>query len=524
MADAKTKLIKTSVDDITYKINGAFMAVHNDIGPGHREYVYHDALRKKFEELKLSFEDEPELAVEDEDGNVLIIYKPDFRVEGKVWVELKALSHLLTNDEIAQVIDYFAAEHLADPENHCEVALLVNFGRTQLQKKRILPPLKLAEHVRKRWGKPVQGGRSTEGKRINGSLAHLPVIRSKSVDAVRTMRVPIFIGDGKLSYENRPTPKIKNDDDVLLAIEASGICGTDLNILAVPAAHKAKTGIVIGHEGVARVEEIGLKVEGLKVGDRVVIAPRLTCGNCAYCRRGLDNQCTHYQTIGTSLDGTFAPYAIAPERALYKVSEAVSMEDAALFEPLSCVVGALAKAPVRPGDNVCVIGAGPMGALFAMVAHAHGAGKVFIADVVPYRLGFAQTVLGAIPINSKTQDLQQTVMDATGIGCDLVIDAVGNQFGSAIKLARRAGTVVLFGLRPNDTQQMSQYHITRYDLNVMGAFVGLNPFVQTINLLESGLIQPSQLITHQLPLSELMQGVNLMRSGQAMKVLIKTTA
>jgi len=336
------------------------------------------------------------------------------------------------------------------------------------------------------------------------------------------MHVPIFAGEGKLSYEDRPVPHIAGDDEVLLGIEASGICGTDLNILAVPPAHKAKTGIVIGHEGVARVAAVGSKVSGLKVGDRVVIAPRLTCGNCEYCRRGLDNQCTNYQTIGTTLDGTFAPFAVAPERALYKISDAVSMDDAALFEPLSCVVGAFTKAPVQPGDRVCIIGAGPMGALFAMVARAHGAGRVFMSDVVPYRLDFAQEVLGATPVNSKAQDLQKVVMDATGIGCDIVIDAVGNQLGSAIKLARRAGTVILFGLRPNDTQQVSQYHITRYDLNVMGAFVGLNPFVQTVNLLESGRTKPRELITHRLPLSDLAHGVELMRSAQAMKVLIST--
>ncbi len=78
---------------------------------------------------------------------------------------------------------------------------------------------------------------------------------------------------------------------------------------------------MIGHEGVARVVVAGSNVTSLKIGDRVVIAPRLTCGNCEYCRRGLDNQCTNYQTIGTTLDGTFAPFAVAPERALYKVSE-----------------------------------------------------------------------------------------------------------------------------------------------------------------------------------------------------------
>ncbi len=230
MAVATNKLVKTPVDDLTYKIIGACMEVHNDVGPGHREDVYHDALRVKFAQLNLSFEDEPELAVEDEDGNVLIIYRPDFRVEGKVWVELKMLSHLLTNDEVAQVIDYFAADKLANAHAACDVALLVNFGRPRLEYKRVLPPAKLAEHLRKRWGRAVQG-RSTDGKRINGSLVRHPVIRSKSVEL---MHVPIFLGEGKLSYEDRPVPKIAKDDDVLLRVEASGICGTDLNILAVP--------------------------------------------------------------------------------------------------------------------------------------------------------------------------------------------------------------------------------------------------------------------------------------------------
>lgn len=334
------------------------------------------------------------------------------------------------------------------------------------------------------------------------------------------MHVPIFTGEGKLSYEDRPIPQITSLDDVLLRIEASGICGTDLNILAVPPAHKARLGIVIGHEGVGEVVQVGTSVTSVKSGDRVVIAPRLTCGKCDYCRRGLDNQCTNYQTIGTTLDGTFAPYAVVPGRALYKISDKVAMEDAALFEPLSCVVGALARAPIRPGDDVCIIGAGPMGALFAMVAKAHGAGRVIMSDVVPYRLEFAKEVLGAQPVNSKETDLKRAVMDTTRIGCDLVIDAVGNQMGSAITLARRTGNVILFGLRPHDNPPVNQYTITRYDLNVFGAFVGLNPFVQTINLLESGIIKPRELITHRLLLGELMKGVELMRSGQAMKVLV----
>jgi threonine dehydrogenase-like Zn-dependent dehydrogenase len=336
-----------------------------------------------------------------------------------------------------------------------------------------------------------------------------------------TMTVPVFVGEGKLEAQQRPIPVIRSDDDVLIEIEACGICGTDLNILAVPPAHKAKLGIAIGHEGVGRVAAVGAAVRGLAVGDRVVIAPRLTCGRCEYCRRGLDNQCTNYQTIGTTLDGAFAPWLVAPERALFKIAEHVSRDDAALFEPLSCVVGAYARAPLHAGDRVCIIGAGPMGALFAQHALASGAAQVFMADVAPYRLDFARDVLGAAPIDVRSTDLKTAVMDATGIGCDLVIDAVGNQLPKAIDLARRGGSVLLFGLRPNDTQQVKQYSITRHDLSVIGAFVGLNPFVQTVQLLESGRIALSRLITHRLPLADLAHGVELMRSGAAMKVLIE---
>ncbi len=337
-----------------------------------------------------------------------------------------------------------------------------------------------------------------------------------------TMRVPVFAGEGTLAYEERPIPRPQRPDEVLVAVRACGICGTDLNILAVPPAHKATPGIILGHEGVGTVVETGPAVTGLRPGDRVVIAPRLTCGRCRYCRRGLDNQCEDYQTIGTTRDGALAPYLRAPERALYKIRAEVSDEDAVLFEPLSCVVGAVARAPIQPGDRVLIIGAGPMGALFAMLYRLQGAGQILMADVIPYRLEHARRLGADVVLNPKEVSLAEEVMDHTGIGCDLVVDAVGNQLGHAVRLVRRGGRVVLFGLRPHEDPAVNQYTITRYDLTVIGTFVGLNPFLQTIQLLESGVLHPSRLITHRLPLSQVMEGVALMRSGQAMKVVIDT--
>jgi len=338
---------------------------------------------------------------------------------------------------------------------------------------------------------------------------------------MNTELVPIFRGSGVLEYVERQPPQLVADDDVIVRIEACGICGTDLNILATPPAHKATPGIVIGHEGVGIVAAVGPAVKHVQPGDRVVIANRLTCGKCDYCRRGLDNQCTNYQTIGTTIDGAFAPTLRAPARALWKIDPAVPRDDAALFEPLSCAVGSIKRAPFQPGDNVAIIGAGPMGLLFALLYQSMGAGKVILLDVAPYRLEFAQEIGMDAALNVTQVDAPAEIKQLTGLGADIVVDAVGNQIDQAIHLVRRGGHVILFGLRPHDNPPVNQYTITRYDLTLHGAFVGLHPFAQTIQLLESRRVQPSILVTHRLPLTELSRGVELMRTQQAMKVLIE---
>jgi threonine dehydrogenase-like Zn-dependent dehydrogenase len=338
---------------------------------------------------------------------------------------------------------------------------------------------------------------------------------------MQKMYVPVFKGEGRLAYEHRSVPHLDGPTDVIVNVEACGICGTDLNILAVPAAHKATPDIIIGHEGVGVVVETGSSVSDLAPGDRVVIAPRLTCGDCYYCRRGLDNQCTNYQTIGTTVDGAFAPYLRAPQRALYKIDSAVPRDDAALFEPLSCVVGSVVRAPVQAGDTVVIIGAGPMGLLFAEIYRTMGAGRVVVIDIAPNRLNFALELGLDHALNPTEGDPADVVLDITGVGADIVVDAVGNQLPAALRLVRRGGHVLLFGLRPHDRQTISQYQITRHDVNLYGTFVGLKPFQQTIKLLESRRLQPSRLITHRVPLSELSRGIELMRSGQGMKVVVE---
>ncbi len=137
--------------DITRRIIGAAMAVHNDLGPGHREEVYHRgmAARMPAPPCNLSFEDKPKLPVYDEQGILVYTYEPDFVAEQVVIAEIKAQTHPLTNDDIAQVFDYFAA-------SQCAVALLINFGRPRLEWKRLFPPKHIQSHSRRKWGKPPE--------------------------------------------------------------------------------------------------------------------------------------------------------------------------------------------------------------------------------------------------------------------------------------------------------------------------------------------------------------------------------
>ncbi len=132
---------------LTYKIIGLAMEVHNEIGPGHREYVYHNAMVAKLKQTDLNFEDEPDCPVILDDKTVVGGNRPDLVVEQTAIVELKARSHLMTKDEQAQVIGYFAA--LSD----CPGALLINFGRPRLEYHRLLPPKKLQAYRREKWGK-----------------------------------------------------------------------------------------------------------------------------------------------------------------------------------------------------------------------------------------------------------------------------------------------------------------------------------------------------------------------------------
>lgn len=336
----------------------------------------------------------------------------------------------------------------------------------------------------------------------------------------KMMKAAVFEGDGRLDIKEVPVPEIKLFEDVLLKVEAASICGTDCHILSVPPGHPATAGSILGHEYLGEVLEVGKWVSHLKPGDRVAVDPNVTCGLCKYCRIGLPNMCENMTTLGIFRDGGFASYNVAPAKALHPISKELPADVAIFAEPLSCVLNGSNKLALRPGENVVILGAGPIGLLYTALLKLNGAGKIIIAEVSKFRSEMALKVGADLVVNPREENFKEVVLRETGVGADAVIDAVGSLVNDAISVCRRGGRVVLFGMNSTASCEFKQYDVTRNEITVIGTFIANHTFPATIQILESGRLPLDKLITHRLKLGQISEGVDIMRRGEAIEIIV----
>lgn len=334
------------------------------------------------------------------------------------------------------------------------------------------------------------------------------------------MKAAVFEGDGKLVLKEVETPKVKRWEDVLLEVEAASVCGTDCQILNVPPGHPATPGSILGHEYLGKVLEVGTRVTHVKPGDRVVVDPNITCGTCAYCAAGQPNMCMNMTTLGIFMHGGFAKYNVAPASALYKIAPDLHTDKAIFAEPLSCVMNGARKIAASPGESVVILGAGPIGLYYTLLMKLAGAGKVIVAEISPFRAAKAKECGADIVINPKETDVRQAALDITGAGADIAIDAVGALVTDAIGCVRRGGRVLLFGMNSNARCDFKQFDITRNEISLIGTYISNHSFPPVIKLLESGRMDLAPLITHRLTLDNILDGVEAMRKGDAIEVIV----
>jgi threonine dehydrogenase-like Zn-dependent dehydrogenase len=314
------------------------------------------------------------------------------------------------------------------------------------------------------------------------------------------MPAAVLAEAGRLEIAERPVPAVSGAEDVVLDVGACGICGTDLQILA--GGHPATVGVILGHEFTGMVADVGEGVSGLEPGERVVVAPNVSCGQCDHCRRGLRNQCERFTTYGVFVDGGLAPHVRVPGSACHPISASLPIHVAALAEPLSTVVHGLRRARPFPGETAVVIGAGPIGLMFVALLRLTGL-RVGVVEPSAERAELARR-LGA--------------EDLAGGEADLVVDAVGSQLVTALDVVARGGRVLLFGMNERARAEIAQSRITRDELTILGSFVGQDVFPDAIRLLEGGRLDLEPLVTHRIGLEELPAAVEELRAGRAVKV------
>ncbi|MDX3111478.1 zinc-dependent dehydrogenase [Nonomuraea angiospora] len=333
------------------------------------------------------------------------------------------------------------------------------------------------------------------------------------------MKVARFHAPGDIRIEDAPEP-VAGPGELKIRVRNCSTCGTDAKILKF-GHHHIRPPRVMGHE---------IAGEVVDTGERVQVIAAIPCGACPECLRGRLTVCPNQESMGYHYDGGFAEYMVIPAKVLAvngvnAIPPGVGYAEASVAEPLACVLNGQSLARVGAGDDVVVMGAGPIGCLHVRLARARGAARVFLVDVNPQRLAMAAELVR--PDAAIDADPVEQVLKLTGgRGADVVITAAasGAAQEQAVRMAARQGRISFFGGLPKDDPLVTiDSNLVHYrELTIVGAN-GSSPAhnAEALRLVASGDVVVSDLITHRLPLPRVLDGIDLVSRGAAIKVTIE---
>jgi len=344
-----------------------------------------------------------------------------------------------------------------------------------------------------------------------------------------SMRAVVVRAPMQFDLEEVPVPACP-EGGMLIKVLACGLCGSDLRTLR--SGHRRVTfPWIIGHELCGDVVEVGSRYHGpWQVGERLAVAPPAYCGVCDFCLEGRHELCEDYREIAQFWPGGFADYIAVPEEcvqlgAIQRVPDGLDPAYAGITEPIAGCVNAQEKGEVGLGDNVMIIGSGPIGCAHISLAQARGADRVYIADIVDERLKLAEAFAPDATINSAKTDLVAEVRRLTqGRGADVIITATPAPIAAvqAVEMARKGGRILIFGGLPKeDSKPGIDLNLVHYNaLHVIGTTI-FAPRHQRIalRLMATGRIPGDKLVTHRFPLAEFKRGATMALAGQVLKAV-----
>lgn len=345
------------------------------------------------------------------------------------------------------------------------------------------------------------------------------------------MKVARYHAPGDVRIEDAPEPTA-GAGEVKIRVRACSTCGTDLKIYRF-GHHHIHPPRVIGHEIAGEITQVGDGVSGWSVGDRVQVIAAIPDGTCDECRRGNLTVCPNQESMGYHYDGGFAEYLVVPKKVLdvdglNRIPDNVEYDEASVAEPLACVINGQELAGVGPGQDVVVVGAGPIGCLHVRLARARGAARVFLVDLNESRLALsAHRVQPDEAIASENRDPVEAILkltDGRGVDVAIVAAASGAAQEQALRMVARKGVVSFFGGLPKDRPEITvDANLVHYrEVSIVGAN-GSSPAHNkaALELISSYRVPVADLITHRLPLDEVETALRVVASGEAIKVTIE---
>lgn len=336
------------------------------------------------------------------------------------------------------------------------------------------------------------------------------------------MKAAVLTQTKQIEIQELPIPAV-SPGDVLIRTAATGICGSDLHVFRGTHPFR-KPPVVLGHEIAGVVERVGADVQDFKPGDRVTVEPQVACGECYYCNRGLPNLCCNKKVPGMgNWVGTFAEYFVAPESIVYRVPDNVSLEVAALSEPLAVAVRAVKRAGIRGGETIAITGSGTIGIMVLIAARLAGAARAMTTDVVPYNLEQGRRVGADLAVDARGEDVSAVGLAFTqGLGFDVVFVTSGSpdSIKEASRLARKQGRVVVISMYNQDIS-VDAFRIVSGEQEVVGSIVYTpEDFSDAIGLLEQRRFDWASLITARIDMSHLQ--AEMTATGARQRGTIKT--
>ena len=322
-----------------------------------------------------------------------------------------------------------------------------------------------------------------------------------------------------------PPDKI-TDNEVLVKMRSASVCGSDLGLydFSSPYQKFTKVPIILGHEFSGEIVELGKKVSGYTIGQRVSSESVIYCDECRFCKIGMTNICQNFEVFGVHKNGGFAEFVSVDPKLLHNIPHEITCLEAGIVEPLSIAVNAVDDiADVRSGQCVSIIGPGPIGLLCAEVLSLKGVNNIFVLGlgVDTLRLEIARDKLGYRTINVEQEDPQETIMDATkGYGCELVIVAAGAAAAlrSGLSLVSKGGQVVVLAIFPEEVP-IPLTDLVRRQVSVTGSYASRwIHYEQAISLLRKKKVRADAIVTHRFELDQAERAFEIARSKVGCKV------